>query len=393
VRLSAVALRVPALGLRSWPATAALALVLALTALTGSAGAQAPTPANAQALIQLGDFYYSRGEFAEAEQAFIRALNLEPRNAVALVGLGRSRLRQNKIEAAINNFNEAISIDASLISAYVALSQAYRSRGESDPSAAAQSLQQALRILADAARIAPDNAAVHNERAFIHQIRGELDLAVASYREALRHMPDSPARSIILFNLGTVYFSQRRWSDAVETFGAAVEQNPSSPSIRGRFGLSLFEHGRALQAAGNAAEGEAYVQRAASELTQAVALDSSSVQNVGNLGVVLFELGRFGEAARRLTQATNLEPVLFPDFYYFLGRSYYAVERYQDAKAALTKAVFLVVGTAVYHYWLARANEALGEHDGACAQYRLALERAGGRYPEASDGLIRLRCN
>ena len=393
MRLSAAATCEPARRVLGWPVTTALILVLAATAVLGSASAQAPAPANAQAFIQLGNFYYSRGEFAEAEQAFLRALNLEPRNAGALLGLGRSRLRQNKVEAAINNFNDAISIDASLISAYVALAQAYQSRGESDPSAAAESLQQALRVLADAARIAPDKAEVHNERALIHQIRGELDLAVASYQEALRHMPDSPARAIILFNLGTVYFSQRRWADAVQTFGAAVEQNPSSPSIRGRFGLSLFEHGRALRTGGNAADGDANVQRAASELTQAVALDSRNVQNVGNLGVVLFELGRFDEAARRLTQATNLEPVLFPDFYYFLGRSYFAVKRYPDAKAAFTKAVFLTEGAAVYHYWLAQANEALGEREGACAQYRLALERAGGRYPEAAEALSRLRCN
>jgi len=392
VRTSAVAPSEPVRSTSRHLALIAVLLLLAVAALSGSGSAQAPAPANAQAFIQLGNFYFSREEFAEAEQAFLRALRLEPRNALALYGLGRSRLRQDRVEAAINNFNEAIAIDASLISAYVALAQAYRSRREADPAAAAQSLHEAMRVLADAGRIAPNNPAVHNERGLIHQLRGELDMAVAAYQESLRHMPDSPARGIIFFNLGTVFFTQRNWPEAVRAFGNAVEHNPTSPAIRGRLGLALFEHGRDLNANGNTAEGGAMVQRAASELAQAVALDPRNVQNMGNLGVVLFELGRFDEAARRLTQATNLEPVLFPDFYFFLGRSFFALNRFQDARAAFTKAVFLVEGVAVYHFWLARANDALGERDGACAQYRRALELAGGRYPEAAEALARLRC-
>jgi len=67
-------------------------------------------PKLAKGFVELGMNYYQTDELGEAEKAFRRAIELEPRSKDAIYHLGMISLRSRKLDAARSYFREAISL-------------------------------------------------------------------------------------------------------------------------------------------------------------------------------------------------------------------------------------------------------------------------------------------
>ncbi|MEW6422762.1 MAG: tetratricopeptide repeat protein, partial [Deinococcota bacterium] len=195
-----------------------LGLLLAAATLTGAVAQTQPTapapaqpaapaaPATAPAVpsrptrpaanyVALGIFYYQQGKFDEAYVAFRAATELDPKNAEALLGLGRSQVKLRLYAPAIETLRRLIALDPQNISGYIALSQAYQQQfiGASDRAAVSGNLAEALRVLerAEAAVQAQGGESknlnlskIWNERGYVYRLQGDAGKAIDAFKQA-----------------------------------------------------------------------------------------------------------------------------------------------------------------------------------------------------------------
>ncbi|MEN9934995.1 MAG: hypothetical protein RLZZ387_1574 [Chloroflexota bacterium] len=183
------------------------------------------------------------------------------------------------------------------------------------------------------------SAAAAAELGAIYQQQGQLERALAAFRQAATSLPEPPYR----------------------------RQVASVLRLLGRTNEAEVELRALLESGGDAS---AYAE----------------------LGQVLADSGRAQEAAAVLGKAVALAPAE-PSLYMQLGRLRQATGDAAGARAALQRAVELVPDDAALHYELGRVAEASGEYESALASYRHAtrLEPSSGVYLRALGALLRER--
>lgn len=129
---------------------------------------------------------------------------------------------------------------------------------------------------------------------------------------------------IVTFASAQSAYTQRKYADAEQSFGAYVERHPKNAFGYYMLGLSAWKHGD--------------LERAREALQQSLRLDSTNVKTLLNLGRVLLDQG---------------QP--------------------KDALLPIETAVALDSGSAEVHRMLARVQSALGQRDSAEISYQLAL--------------------
>lgn len=102
---------------------------------------------SATAHYNLGGIMVRRGEFAEAERHYRRALEFRPRNADVHINLGGALLRQGQLPEAIEHFRQALAINPKEASAHNNLGYALSQQGRF--AEAAHHLREALRLRPD----------------------------------------------------------------------------------------------------------------------------------------------------------------------------------------------------------------------------------------------------
>ncbi len=335
-------------------------LPLLIVMLLGSwAASPKKTELSAEAWMLLGNQYYAEGALDAALFAYKQAVEKAPTDAKALYGLGRVQLKIGLVNPAIENLKRALALDAGYLPIYLTLARAYLElAGQAeDPGVAALERAKALSVLKDAERLAPDDPAVYNQEGVVYQAMGRRDKAIAAFKKALAKNPGEPT---VLYNLAMVYLASGKLDEAIAAFEKAVKANPKDPYLRARYGALLAVKGDYPAA-----------QKA---LEEAVLLDPTNSLAWNYLGQVRLKLGDLRGAIAALKKAVELKPIAYPEAYFYLGQAYLKQEDPKTARFYLTKAVVLAAKNADYHYWLGKANEAMGDLAGARAQYQEALK-------------------
>ena len=129
---------------------------------------------------------------------------------------------------------------------------------------------------------------------------------------------------IVTFASAQTAYTQRKFADAEQSFGAYVERHPKNAFGYYMLGLSAWKNGN--------------LDRAREALEQSITLDSANVKTLLNLGRVLLDQGQPNDALVRIKTAVVLDS-----------------------------------GSAEVHRMMARVQYALGQHDSAEVAYRRAL--------------------
>ena len=117
-------------------------------------------------------------------------------------------------------------------------------------------LDRGLTDLNRALEIDPKNANNHAIRALIHRDKGNVDLAIAGYSEAIRLDP----RSKYYYDRGFVLYTKKNYDRAIADFNEAIRLDP-------KHDLALYYRAGAHRAKGDAA-------RAAADYAQAIGLNA-----------------------------------------------------------------------------------------------------------------------
>ena len=258
-----------------------------------------------------------------AVELFERTLVLDPKYALARAGLGRAQWLRYQVthdpvwvDRARRSCATALELDSQLAEAALCLGTLENGTGN---------YQRAVETFTTA--ISHD---AMDEQGYVGLARayerlGEDLKAESTYRRAIALRPQYWAGHD---RLGTFYRERSRYAEAAEQFGIEVALTPDNPQAY----LSLgTQHGML----GRYEESLAAFERSAQL--------QPSFAAYANLGMTLFRLRRFGDAAASLQRAQSLRPGEYTVFSN-LARVYYWTGRRADARPLYEKAISLGEG-------------------------------------------------
>jgi Flp pilus assembly protein TadD len=142
---------------------------------------QQASPSSARAHSGLGGLLLQTNQLDAAIQQFHEALDIDPKYALVHMNLGIALFEKGQLEEATSHFKKAVEIDPTSVSAHYDLAFALFHQGRSDDALA--EYQKALSIN-------PRYAQAHNGLGEVFMRKGQIDQAIAEFQEALQIQPD-----------------------------------------------------------------------------------------------------------------------------------------------------------------------------------------------------------
>jgi tetratricopeptide (TPR) repeat protein len=168
-----------------------------------------------------------------AEQAFKRALELQPDSFSASMGLAETYAGQKQSESAIATYEdlEKRSRDTAFIPLRIGLLEEAAGNWEKAQEAYKRSIS-----------LDSNNPTAKNNLAWIYvQHGGNLDLALRLAQEAKEAAPQDPR---IADTLGWIFAKKGAYDMAAENFRQSLEKNPKSPTYLYHLGFAYYKMGR-----------------------------------------------------------------------------------------------------------------------------------------------------
>jgi protein O-GlcNAc transferase len=155
-----------------------------------------------QALVinNLGNVFERQGKLKAALETYEQALTLKPDYAEAHYSLGNFFLQQGKVDEAVERYQQVLKIKPDHVEVYHKLGHAFKLQWKLD--VAVKYYQQAISLN-------PDYVDAHNNLGHTLYEQGNLDAAIESYQQALRLNPDcaSAKFGIAIGQLPIIYSS------------------------------------------------------------------------------------------------------------------------------------------------------------------------------------------
>jgi tetratricopeptide (TPR) repeat protein len=171
-------------------------------------------------------------DYAGAEKAYRKAVEINPRYAAAYASLAMALAAEGKADEGITHLAKAVEIEPGLAEAHFNLSGLLAAKGR---------LQEALAECLAAARLAPTQADVRSRA-------GALLLAAGKPAEALEHLNEAvrlgAADPTVHFNLAQVLCSAGNYAEAVPHYEEVLRRNPRHASALAGLATALANVGR-----------------------------------------------------------------------------------------------------------------------------------------------------
>lgn len=315
------------------------------TAIAKMKEALAEAPRNADLWDELGSLYGQRQEWADAEQAFKSALEINPSLAVAHFHLGMT-LDAQQLAAGPDELRKACDLAPGNVDFLVALGQALTAQGKD---------AEAVPVLQRAVQIKPGHPAASYQLGLALQRSNQVSDAIPLFETAAAA---NPANAEVLTNLGTALLQVQRAKDAVPVLQRAVTLAPQNPTAHqdlaaayiqlSRFNDAVSELQAALKLSPDAPQlhynlGLAFkmeddAAHAIPEFEAAEKLNPSASEPPYALGLLYLQGGRYADAERELNASLKLQPAN-GDGWATLGSVENHLDKLPEAASALQEAI------------------------------------------------------
>jgi tetratricopeptide (TPR) repeat protein len=271
--------------------------------------------------INLGGALADRGRLDEAIACDRKAVELDPKNAMANNNLGVVLGRAGRTDEAIDCWRRALRLDSKLGGTYTLLGNALDDKGRVDDAIACykKAVEHAPKLvvahinlgalLCDAKKdydgaiacfrraleLEPKNATIHFNLGNALRDKGDVDRAVAAYQDAVGL---DPKYSMAHYNLAGMRMRQGQVDRAIADFQKAAAADPKFAPAQFSLGLAYFGKGR--------------VDDAIACWRRATVLDPKAPMAHGALGQALLGRGRYAEARDESARALALLPENHP---------------------------------------------------------------------------------
>jgi predicted TPR repeat methyltransferase len=142
-----------------------------------------------------------------------------------------------------------------------------------------------------ATALSPHDASLWNDLGTVLQARGRTDDAIACIRESLQENPSQPRTWAFL---GLLHDGRSQSHDAEQAFLCALERDPSQATALRGLGFLYF--------------GQRRFELAANRLKSAIACGETDAEVHACLGLALWSIGRFAQAAHAFAEQVKLSP-------------------------------------------------------------------------------------
>lgn len=297
--------------------------------------------------LRLGWLYQTVGDGQQAIKRYTRAIELNPRNAIAFNNRGAAFAYQENIEAAIQDFTQAITMDTQLAVAYKNRGHALTLKGEMDA---------AIQDFIEAINLNPLDAGTYNYRGAAYQEQGDLDTAILDYNKAIEIDPQyAPA----YFSRGRARDDQGNLDAAIEDYTRTIELDPENSAAYNNRANARFD------------QGDLYA--ANQDYDKAIELDPQDAVAYFNRGKVRAAQGELEAAVQDFTRAIELDP---PDADAYINRGRARAEQL-NLKAAIQDydaAIKLDPQNAGAYVYRGKAYFYQGDIGAAIGDYTQAIE-------------------
>ncbi|KPK17777.1 MAG: hypothetical protein AMJ62_00575 [Myxococcales bacterium SG8_38] len=388
-------------------------------------------PGAIDAYMALAQHYTDTNRPTEAVAVLVEAQKNVQITAGVRRLLGWAELQRNELDAAITQFEQALEMEPRDSSAQFGVAQAYRRKSR---------LEEAAAALAKVEEIDAKFPGLQLEKGRLAEARGDLQAAIASYREALAQTPNDAAlksrlgASLVLSGelkeaeallrevleaqrysaeaehyLGRIALERNQLDEAQQHFQRASRLEPHSGLYRMYLAWTALESNEmaaALRELDAALEldptlGDAYwlrarirtragiVRDALADLQKALELNPDRIEAWAAMAECHYQLGQTKEAIADLQKAVEGRPER-GYWWYRLGRLQLDEGQAEQALASLNKATSLGDKAPEKSGWLADAHRLIGDIYYARKKRRDAVVEYG-RYLElaASDAIDR----
>ncbi len=267
--------------------------------------------------VQLGNLRFAQKQYGEAGNAYQDALDRDPNSTDALRGLMNSYLAQNQVDRALAVANAQIAKSPANASFYYLLGSVLF-HDKKDLNGAEAAFNRSIEFN-------KSNPGTIVALGQVQAAKGESDLAIATYEQAIKDYPRVPDFYILL---GELYGSQRDWTKAQDAYQKALEVKPNDPIASNNLANVILRTG------GNADEAMSLAQIARQQMPDSpIAADT--------LGWAYYQKGAYRSAVSMLQEALKLqEKNKAPesaDIHYHLGLAYQKTEQPALARQQLER--------------------------------------------------------
>ncbi len=233
--------------------------------------------------LRAADEYLKADDFAGAERQCRKALELNPKNALAHGTLGVALARQEKLDEAIRHFSQAISLEPGYFDAHYSLGQALAHTNKPN---------EAIRHFLEVLRYKPDHAEAHGY-------------------------------------IGSIMFAGGKFKEAAVYLSEAIRLDPNYADAHYNMGQVMYRQGQLDAAIGH--------------LSQAVKLKPDDAQAHYQLALASAQQKQTGQAFRHYSQAVSLKPEVdtSPLLHHLFATSYAEARRFREAALSEEKALEL----------------------------------------------------
>lgn len=168
-------------------------------------------------LVKQGNEYLSKGNYAQAIEAYTQSIRLDPGSARTFYFRGIAYYRNHDDERAIQDYTEAIRLQPDYGEAFRERGHLYAHKG--DDAHAIQDYTQAVRIR-------PEDSYLLYDRAFAYERRSQYQAAITDLTEVIRRFPKA---GDAYRNRGRMWLHSANLPQAQQDFSRAVELYPSDP--------------------------------------------------------------------------------------------------------------------------------------------------------------------
>lgn len=235
--------------------------------------------------LYYGGALLDAGKAAESEQAFGRAVKLDPVSDRAVLGMGSAQLRQNKLPEAHNSFQEAIKLNPKSTEAYLGLAQTDYRQGYA--LRAAESLKKIIALN-------PNSAPTWY---FLGKMYGDAhasDLALDADQRAVKI---DPTKAIYWRDLGQLQRHYSHSADAEQDLKRSLQIDAKDPVTYLWLGQLYLDIADTPQVRSQAEQ----------NLKSAISLDPSLAEAYFALGQLYERMGSFSIAATTFDKACQLD--------------------------------------------------------------------------------------
>ncbi len=327
-------------------------------------------PTGQSALRALGELYESKGHWPQALEMIRREVRLAAtaKDAVALyTRAGRIQKDElHELDEAISAFRRALEIDPSALPALQALKTIFETR---------QAWDEYLDVARQEATVLPPGPEkterLFDVARFYQETRQDTDNAESFYREALTITPDHlpSARP-----LADIYVAAGAWQKAEEVLGVVVRKLD---------GQDARELCRQYYRLGYVADKLGHHEAALAAYRRAYELDATYLPALEGLGHLLVGQKQFEEALKifqailihHREELTDLEVV---EIYWQIGEIHRGLGQNDRAQKSYEKSLEIDPAHEPSHQALAELLEALGNYDGALEHRQKLLDALDG---------------